>query len=858
MDGLVKAIHSTPIIDNHAHPLLIASARAKYPLLAITTEAHGDAMKAATSTLSHLRAVNQLSQILGCPATWGDVVKAIEVEKEKPNDVWAKRCLEGIETILVDDGLDGKDEVFDYAWHDRLTRSKCKRIVRIVKVAEEIIDKHLKQSLSPDDMFTTLVHEFESAIKDAVSDPEVVGFKSVICYRTGLNVSTGPLTPAEMEPPFIEALRQHKMAGKTHFKRLDGLLLNSYLVDKTASIIQSAPHKKPFQFHTGLGDNDITLTRSSPSHLQDFVRKYPNIPIVLLHASYPWTKEAGYLASVYENVYADIGEVFPFLSKEGQENVVREILELCPSEKILWSTDGHWFPETYLLAIIQVREALEVVLPEYVRNNVLSVSQAIKIVEDFFFHTSNKIYDLKLPLKPLNLLKPLKPTLSLSSGVSSVNDVKVLTSFLRNHSRIKFVRLQYLDYTATPRLRVIPTKRALNILEKEPHLNIGITKASLGLLQNDTIIPGVSASGEYRLRADFSSMRAGPTLEYASLQGEFYNADGSEVALCPRSTLRRTIEKAKSLNLEFLLGFEIEIVFMNYEGAAGYQANTNSGGHAWSSARALQGNSKMLTEVYDSLSSAGIHLEQWHPEGATGQFEFVLPPLPPLEAIDTLIHSREIISTVVSNYGMRATLYPKPFPMQCGTASHVHISISSPNGKNPKVYESFYAGILESLQGIIAFTYSSPASYDRMVDGCWAGGTWVAWGTQNRETPLRKVDGSHWEIKCLDGLANVYLAMAAILGAGTAGVVHEQKMIWRDCQKDPADLSDSERKELGVESKLPKDLSEALIALKNDQVLVAVLGEEVVARYSNVKIAEMKLLDGMDPHNRKQWIIERY
>jgi predicted TIM-barrel fold metal-dependent hydrolase len=115
------------------------------------------------------------------------------------------------------------------------------------------------------------------------------------------------------------------------------------------------------QGHTGLGDNDITLTKSSPSHLQAFIRKYSSLPIVLLHASYPWTKEAGYLASVYENVYADIGEVFPFISKEGQENVVREILELAPTQKILWSTDGHWFPETYLLAIIQVREALEVV-----------------------------------------------------------------------------------------------------------------------------------------------------------------------------------------------------------------------------------------------------------------------------------------------------------------------------------------------------------------------------------------------------------------------------------------------------------------------------------------------------------------
>lgn len=142
--------------------------------------------------------------------------------------------------------------------------------------------------------------------------------------------------------------------------------MNPFLVHRTAELIGgSSDFKKSLQFHTGLGDNDITLTRSSPSHLQGFIKRYPTVPIVLLHASYPWTKEAGYLASVYYNVYADIGEVFPFVSKEGQENVVREILELCPSEKILWSTDGHWFAETYLLAIIQVREALNVVSVQY-------------------------------------------------------------------------------------------------------------------------------------------------------------------------------------------------------------------------------------------------------------------------------------------------------------------------------------------------------------------------------------------------------------------------------------------------------------------------------------------------------------
>ncbi len=259
----------------------------------------------------------------------------------------------------MDDGLDGKEEVFDYAWHDRLTRSKCKRIVRIEKVAEDIIDGLLKQSgLSADAIFSALMSSFDKEIQGALTDPEVVGFKSVICYRTGLNIP--PLLPdSDVRSRFVQQISQLQAAGTKDFKRIDGQPLNAFLVHRTAHFIQG--HEKPFQFHTGLGDNDITLTRSSPSHLQDFVRAYPNVPIVLLHASYPWTKEAGYLASVYDNVYVDIGEVFPSLSKEGQENVVREVLELCPTEKILWSTDGHWFPETYLLAILQVREALEVV-----------------------------------------------------------------------------------------------------------------------------------------------------------------------------------------------------------------------------------------------------------------------------------------------------------------------------------------------------------------------------------------------------------------------------------------------------------------------------------------------------------------
>ena len=362
--ALCTAIDRCPIVDNHAHPLLRPAALSRHPLTSITTEASGDAIHATWSSLAHIRATKQLATALGCDPTWESVVNRLEQKRIEFPDDWTSQCLEGIETILIDDGLDGEDEAYEYDWHDSFTRSKCKRIVRIEKIAQDIIDAHLKEATVAEDAkpsFDTALGNFEAEIRKAISDPEVVAFKSVICYRTGLDIPPQPDSDAAKEI-FAQIAADYK-AEEGGFKRLEYAALNNLIVHRTAAMINESEtqSKKPLQFHTGLGDNDITLSKASPSHMQEFIKQYPTIPIVLLHASYPFTREAGYLASVYANVYADIGEVFPCLSRDGQENAVRQILELCPWSKVMWSTDGHWFPETYLLAVKQVREVLKTV-----------------------------------------------------------------------------------------------------------------------------------------------------------------------------------------------------------------------------------------------------------------------------------------------------------------------------------------------------------------------------------------------------------------------------------------------------------------------------------------------------------------
>lgn len=358
MVSLSEAIDSTPIIDHHAHNLLLPDELEQRPLLSITSEAGDGALQHTTSTLSHIRAVKQLSEILGCESDWESVKNAIEKQRQAPNDAWAKRCFEGIETVLIDDGLD-ENTVHPWDWHHRLTRSKCKRIVRIEKVAETILKSNIRtrardRSEEQDEtLLRSWEHQFIHAIQGAIVDPNVVGFKSVICYRTGLAIPPKSSADAEaLQTAFTRLLTSGS-------NRLEDAVLSPHFVHLTAWLLAESPiGPKPFQFHTGLGDNDIPLALASPSHMQPFIRAYPTVPIVLLHASYPFTKEAGYLASVYENVYLDIGEVFPMVSREGQETILRESLELCPSEKLFWSTDGHWFPETYLLAVMQVREGM--------------------------------------------------------------------------------------------------------------------------------------------------------------------------------------------------------------------------------------------------------------------------------------------------------------------------------------------------------------------------------------------------------------------------------------------------------------------------------------------------------------------
>lgn len=344
--------------------------------------------------------------------------------------------------------------------------------------------------------------------------------------------------------------------------------------------------------------------------------------------------------------------------------------------------------------------------------------------------------------------------------------------------------MQWLDYTATPRVRIFPIQEFIKIARKERR--IGVSLAVLSMLQDDTIVGGGDATGQLYLEPDYSSLYLNAGLSASAASSAtvmtFWRTEDDKILEgCPRTALQNVVDKLHAKHkVDVKCGFEIELMLLKpvKDGSnrlTDYEPGTEI--HSWSQITSdTREVLPVLEEVHQTLRSIGIELQQFHAESSPGQFEFVLPPASPLNAVDALIAARRVITAVSERHGYRATLHPRPFPKATGNASHIHLSISK-----PELESSFLAGILEHFTSVLAFALPQDTSYERVRPGIWAGSEWISWGFQNRESPIRKVSSGRWEFRPIDGLANPYLAVAGILASGLVGLDEKLPLKIKDC-----------------------------------------------------------------------------
>jgi len=366
-----------PILDHHAHSLLRRPPAGLRDWLKIFTEsADPDVIfHHVPQTLFFQFAVKALAGWLGCEPKPESILA--ERDKLGPHG-WAGRLIRdaNITGMLMDYGFQNAES---YA-HDELAKLLPCRVEPILRL-ETLAQKLILQYDTWDQVLEAFIAEVEGAQKAGY-----VALKSIIAYRTGLNIRQWPRSEAQAAfGPIKESARSQGQI------RLATQPLNDTLVIHALDI--SERRRLPFQFHTGFGDADVDLRLANPLNFRPLLQsgKYKHVPWVLLHQGYPYVREAGYLAGIYANVYTDLSLAIPFAVSE-TDMLLTQLLGLAPTSKLLYASDGFSVPELFWLGAKAARAGLERVLGLQVDNGVLSVDEAYTTAKQILFRNSERLY----------------------------------------------------------------------------------------------------------------------------------------------------------------------------------------------------------------------------------------------------------------------------------------------------------------------------------------------------------------------------------------------------------------------------------------------------------------------------------
>jgi len=178
-------------------------------------------------------------------------------------------------------------------------------------------------------------------------------------------------------------------------ERWDGRLDNPVLLDYCANVGAriAAEYDAPMQFHSGFGDPDAHPLFVDPGYLYGFLKRHADTDVVLLHASYPYTRKAAYITSVLENAYLDLGMTIPFV-QHGIADLLGRAFELAPTTKLMYSSDGYKIPEWYYIAAQRTRTDLADVLIDLVEDGYLTEPYAEEVARNVLRDNAVRVYDL--------------------------------------------------------------------------------------------------------------------------------------------------------------------------------------------------------------------------------------------------------------------------------------------------------------------------------------------------------------------------------------------------------------------------------------------------------------------------------
>lgn len=364
------------IVDNHCHGLVVEELLKSDPTslearLTLAGQAYLTSNGSDPTTWRHIESLVEdnvfsivsrrwLASYLGCPDDPAALVAARDAAMRADPVAYLRGLLDEarITALVADEGytylpVAGKDLA-------ELTARPVHRVARI----ESFIDAlKLDDELRSFEEFTAAL---ETRLDEAASDPSTIALKSIVAYRTGLDV--GDPSPGTARTGFERWRASGWVDDRVHAKAA-----RDFLLHRAMAVVER--HSIALHIHCGDGDPDVVFQHAKPQDLYPFLTRYRRQPIVLMHAGHPWSDEATYLAAILPHVYVDLSVLVPWASVR-IESYLTGMLGMAPSRKLLYSSDQVYEPELFWLPARFARQALERSLSRLVAAGDVTLGQA--------------------------------------------------------------------------------------------------------------------------------------------------------------------------------------------------------------------------------------------------------------------------------------------------------------------------------------------------------------------------------------------------------------------------------------------------------------------------------------------------
>jgi hypothetical protein len=318
--------------------------------------------------------MNQLAQVLGVDEDWEAVARARNGVAGKDYRGWAERLFKdaAIETLLVDEGGAKPRITLDDQGLGKIAPARLRRVARTDNFVRDL----LKEETGWEGFFRGYQYDLDAAIEDGA-----LAFKSVIAYRTGLDVQ--PVSEDVARRNF-EAVRTGKEAEQKPLR--DFLLCHAMDVARERGLW--------VHIHAATGDPDIIFQKANPGQLYPLLHseRFRANRVVLVHGGWPWVSEAAVMVGILPNLYLDVSEGTIFGMANLRQRML-EALESAPYAKILYSSDAH-SPETLWIVAKRYKAVLGQVLAELAGEGFFSAREAYEAGRMILGGNAARLYGL--------------------------------------------------------------------------------------------------------------------------------------------------------------------------------------------------------------------------------------------------------------------------------------------------------------------------------------------------------------------------------------------------------------------------------------------------------------------------------